>query len=136
MNGPPGLSLAELIDRAPPLTFQREALVRAVVAEELRAGRLTQHGDRFMLTRERFQAAEIAALRPLTSLWVNSSEMFSTRQQTKVFGALRRRRLASTFDLRGRPVCCAPFLGVRCNSVDVRNVLVPTAGSNRLGRLL
>lgn len=37
VNGPPGLSLAELVDRSPPSSLGPEAILKVVIKSELRA---------------------------------------------------------------------------------------------------
>ena len=57
-----GLTLRELVDSAPTSS---QATVRKVIADELGRGRIIQTTSGFALNPERFEAAQLEALREL-----------------------------------------------------------------------
>jgi hypothetical protein len=65
VNGPPGLSLAELVDRSPPSSLRREALLKVVIKSELAAGRLVEREGYFALRSDALHPDQLVALREL-----------------------------------------------------------------------
>lgn len=67
MDGPTGLTLAELIAGSPPppSSFQADEIMRVVVSSELKAGRLIERGSYFALRPEALEPDQVDALRGL-----------------------------------------------------------------------